>query len=104
MKTLVVISLNALFFTSFGCMSQITAFSEYANSAIGSPIDTLIEAKQRPGSFASRAGWKDKRYKLENGNWVYVSPEREGCIVHWEINSQGIIVGYSVEGSRCNWK
>lgn len=84
-------------------MSQIPPFTEYASRAIGSPIDSLIAAKRRPGSFASRTGWKEQKYKLENGNWVYVSPEREGCIVHWEVNPQDFIVGYRTEGDRCDF-
>lgn len=102
-KILGVLSFSALLLTSFGCMSQIQPFKEYANSAIGRPVGILIATKQRPGSYASRAGWKDKQYQLESGNWVYVSPEREGCIVHWEVNPQGIIVGYRTEGGRCDW-
>lgn len=98
-----IISFSILLSISFGCMSQITPFAEYTKNAIDSPIDNLIAAKQRPGSYASRIGWKDRRYELENGNWVYVSPEREGCIIHWEVNPQGIIVGYRTEGGRCDW-
>lgn len=90
-----------LLITSFGCVSQIPSFNEFVNGWVGKSISDLMVAKQRPGSFASRTGWKDRRYELENGNWVYVSPDSEGCIVHWEINSKGTIVGYKVEGNRC---
>ena len=84
-------------------MSQIRPFNEYVNGWVGKPISDLKAAKQRPGSYASRIGWKDQQYKLENGNWVYVSPEREGCVIYWEVNSQGVIVGYRAEGGRCDW-
>ena len=102
-KITVAIIFCTLLVVSFGCASQIRPFNEYVNGWVGKPISDLVVAKQRPGSFASRIGWKDRRYVLENGNWIYVSPEREGCIVHWEINTKDIIVGCKVEGSRCNW-
>lgn len=84
-----------------GCMSQIRPFEEYAGGWVGKSVDRLIEASRRPQSYASRTGWQEKRYELGNGNWVYVSPEREGCIVHWEVSRQGTIVGYRTEGGRC---
>lgn len=87
--------------SSLGCMSQIRPFPEYAEGWVGTSVDRLIEAKDRPGSYASRVGWKDKRYELGNGNWVYVSPERADCTVHWEVNSSRIIVGYRTEDEGC---
>lgn len=101
-KLFSIIQVLAILLVLFGCMSQIRPFPEYANGWIGKSIDRLIIATRRPGSFASRIGWKEKQYKLENSNWVYVSPEREGCIVHWEVNPEGIIVGYRTEGERCD--
>lgn len=85
-----------------GCVSQIQPFREYTNSWIGEPVDRLMAAKHRPQSFASRTGWKEKKYKIDNG-WVYVSPETEGCIIHWHVNQEGIIVSYHTEGTRCDW-
>jgi len=86
-----------------GCMSQIRPFSEYADGWLGKPITDLVDAKARPGSYASRTGWQERKYALPNGNWVYVSPEREGCVMHWEVTSNGSIVGYRTEGNRCDW-
>ena len=97
-------SLIALMLTSIGCISQIRPFDEYVAGWVGKPVADLIVAKQRPGSFASKSGWKEKRYVLANGNWVYVSPEKAECLVHWEINSQDIIAGYHVEGRGCDWR
>lgn len=102
-KVLGVICFGSLILISLGCMSQIRPFNEYVNGWVGKPIADLIAAKQRTGSYSSRTGWKDRQYKLESGNWVYVFPEREGCIVHWEVNSQDIIVSYHTEGARCDW-
>lgn len=81
-----------------GCVSQIRPFKQYADEWVGEPIDRLTKRKN---SYASSTGWQDRNYKLDNGSWVYVSPEREGCIVHWEVSPVGIIVGYRTEGSRC---
>lgn len=86
-----------------GCVSQIRPFKQYADEWVGEPITRLAAAKNRSGSYASRSGWQDNNYKLDNGNWVYVSPEKEDCIVHWEVNPSGVIVGYRTEGNRCNW-
>jgi len=97
-KHLIAISLMV---TSFGCASQIPPFNEYAARWIGEPVDRLIKLSERKDSYASSIQWQDKRYELGNGNWVYVSPERRDCIVHWEVNSSRIIVGYRTEGDRC---
>jgi len=50
-------------------------------------------------SYASRIGWKEKTYQLDNGNWVYVEPDSKNCFIHWEVNPLGIFVGYKLEGN-----
>lgn len=86
----------------YGCLcSQIASFEEYTNGWIGQPVKDLREVILRPTSYASRIGWKETTYDLNNGNWVYVQPDRKGCLIHWEINPRGIIVGYKTEGERC---
>ena len=80
-----------------GCMSQIVSMDEHTRSWIGYPIAGIkatVEARQ---SYASRIGWKERTYPLENGNWVYIEPAILRTFVHWEVNPQGIIVGYAVE-------
>ena len=77
-------------------------FTEHANPWVGQPLAQRIAFDQRPESYASRSGWKDTRYFLENGNSIYESPEKEGCIVHWEVDPKGMIVGYRSEGGKCN--
>ncbi len=81
-----------------GCLSQIMSTKERTKAWMGQPIDKLRTAVLRPESYASRIGWKEKTYKLDNGNWVYVEPDSPGCFIHWEVNPQGIIVGYRLEG------
>ena len=98
LKIIITIICCLFLIVTFGCASQIRPFNEYVIGWIGQPVDELIEAMQRPGSYASRTGWIDRRYVLTNKNWVYVSPENMGCIVHWEIDVKGFIVGYMVEG------
>lgn len=71
---------------------------EYAkNYWIGQSVQELQEPLSRPNSYASRIGWKETTYKLDNGNWVYVEPVRKDCYVHWEVNPQGVIIGSRVE-------
>lgn len=50
---------------------------------------------------ASKIGWQEKTYTLDNGNWVYITPDRPDCFMHWEVNPEGIIIDYKTEGKRC---
>jgi hypothetical protein len=93
---LLTLSLSAL----STCLSQIAPIEDRTNSWIGRPIEEIRRPILRPESYASRIGWKEKTYKLDSGNWVYVEPDSPGCFIHWEVNPQGIIVGYKLEG-RC---
>jgi len=83
------------------CVSQIPPVKEWANEAIGSSINLLLESARHPGSYVSRSGGHIRQYPLENGNTAYVEPVREGCLIHWEVNLRGIIIGYRTEGDRC---
>lgn len=76
----------------------IARFEDYADGAIGSPIENLITIKEHPDSYSSRNGWVQQTYMLENGHRMYVYPETSRCVVHWEVNHEGIIVGYKPEG------
>lgn len=84
-----------------GCVSQIVPFKEFANGWLGDPVDEKKQIISRHGSYASRIGWQETTYQLDNGNWVYIEPIRPDCFVHWEVNSEGIIVGYRTEGTGC---
>ncbi len=81
------------------CLSQIVSIEDYTKNWIGRPVEENRRLGARPESYASRIGWKEKTYNLENGNWVYVEPDSPGCFIHWEVNPQGIIVGYKLEGN-----
>jgi len=81
-----------------GCFSQIASMEDYTKSWIGRPIEEQKQIASRPESYASRIGWKEKTYQLENGHWVYVEPDSPGCFIHWEVSHQNIIVGYRLEG------
>jgi hypothetical protein len=87
-----------LIFIFSGC---IPSLDSYAKKSIGRPISAKIDVISRPNSYASSIGWREKTYKLDNGNWVYVEPDSPNCLIHWEVNPQGIIVGYKLEGNRC---
>lgn len=84
-----------------GCVSQIVSLKAYTEGWLGRPIEEKRQVILRHGSHASRIGWKETTYKLDNGNWVYVEPDRKDCFIHWEVNPQGIIVGYRTEGKGC---
>ena len=87
-----------------GCLSQIPSLKQYRKSWLGHPIEELKEATARPNgydSYAKEIGWKETTYPLTNGNWVYVELDRKDCFIHWEVNSQGIIVDSRAEGRGC---
>jgi hypothetical protein len=84
-----------------GCISQIVPFDEYVKGWVGGNIEEMRTTMSRPNSYASRIGWKETTYKLPNGNWVFVEPEPR-CLIHWEVNQQGIIVGFKTVGGSCS--
>jgi hypothetical protein len=90
-----------VFIFSSGCNSQIASIKKSAKSWIGDSIEVRKKLTFDPGSYASRIGWKEKTYQLDNENWVYVEPAGPDCFIHWEVNPPGIIVGYKLEGNRC---
>ena len=94
-----------LFFMVFlnGCASQIDA-DKYSSEWIARPLSELKQEMNRPDSYASKSGWKETTYSLANGNYVYIEPIGDDCLVHWEINSGGIIIGYKAKGNGCDQK
>ena len=81
--------------------SQIPTLEEYAGSAVGRDISVVRDPVRRPGSYASTVGWQEKTYTLPNGHWVYVEPDRTNCEIHYEVNGEDIIVGYTAVGTGC---
>ncbi len=81
-----------LIFSGCGMVS----LKEHREGGIGKSIELFREMAAMPESYASRIGWKETTYKLNNGNWIYVEPEPRQYI-HWEVNPHGIIVGSRVE-------
>ena len=94
-----------------GCVSQILSFKDYRKGWLGRPIEEKKQVTSREGSYASSIGWQETTYPLDNGNWVYVEPAGEHgklfgggeCFVHWEVNTEGIIIGARTEGKGCRW-
>jgi hypothetical protein len=78
---------------------SIPSIGKYTESWVGHQIEEKKNGTKNPGSYASRIRWQEKTYKLDNGNWVYVEPDSKNCFIHWEVNPQGIIVGYKLEGN-----
>jgi len=52
-------------------------------------------------TYRHKINWKETTYPLKSGKWVYVTPIRKGCFFRFELNRDGIIVGYRLEGDRC---
>jgi hypothetical protein len=85
-----------------GCSaSQVPTLEDYAGSAVGRDIAVVRDLVRRPGSHASTVGWQERTYSLPNGNWVYVEPDRANCEIHYEVNGEDIIVGYTAIGAGC---
>jgi hypothetical protein len=74
---------------------------EHGREWIARPLTELKQEMNRPDSYASKKGWKETTYSLANGNYVYVEPIFDDCLVHWEVNSGGIIIGYQAKGNGC---
>jgi hypothetical protein len=56
---------------------------------------------KNPDSYASKIGWKETTYPLANGNFIYIEPVSADCLIHWEINQNGIIIGYQSIEKYC---
>lgn len=84
-----------------GCTTSIPGLEEWADQNIGRPITELRELDKRPGSYASRVHWVEKTYSLNNGNRVYVHPDRVGCEIHFEVGMDGNVVSYTPVGEGC---
>jgi len=97
MKIIILFIMTSTFLFN-GCISST---GDYAKGWVGHSIKEKEEkqAISHAGSYAKSIGWKEKIYKLDNGNLVYVEPDRPGCFIHWEVNPQGIIIGYKLEGT-----
>jgi len=83
------------------CVSQIPTLKDWADALVGKNVADLRALSAAPGSYSSRTGWQQRRYNLGNGNWVYVQPDRPDCEIHFEINSEDMIVGYTPVGTGC---
>jgi hypothetical protein len=84
-----------------GCASQVSV-ADHGAEWIARPLSELKQEMSRPDSYASKSGWKETTYPLTNGNYVYVEPLRPDCLVQWEVNSKGIIIGYNTKGKDCD--
>jgi hypothetical protein len=73
-----------------------------AQSWVGRPFIEYQATMKKPSSYANTSGWKETESALPNGNRDYVAPINGFCVVHWEINQAGTIVGYKLEGEGCN--
>ncbi|MEM5789373.1 MAG: hypothetical protein AAGU11_18835 [Syntrophobacteraceae bacterium] len=91
MSRIILIVTILLSFT--GCFSQILSVDEYTRLWIGHPIEEKMKSTDHPNSYASSIGWKRTTYSLDNGNKVYIEPEKPRTFIHWEVNPQGIIIG-----------
>ena len=80
----------------------IPRFEDVVKQSMGMPIEEFIAISEAPYNYPSQIGWVQQTYELDNGHWVYVYPETSRCIVHWEVNHEGIIVGYKPEG-KCDF-
>jgi hypothetical protein len=86
------------------CGSQIPTLKDWADPLVGKNVADLRTLSAAPGSYSSRTGWQQRSYHLGNGNWVYVQPDRPECEIHFEINSEDLIVGYTPVGTGCRYQ
>jgi hypothetical protein len=89
------------------CNRQIVTLNEYTKGWIGRNIEEKKRIDLQANAYDSWAksiGWKGKEYELGNGNWVYVELDRKNCFIHWEVNQEGTIINYKLEGDGCRWQ
>ena len=85
-------------------ISQIPTIREYAGGLIGQNVSVVRSLTEGKTSYASRVGWQEKTYPLANGHWIYVQPDRPNCEIHFEVNGEDLIVGYTPMGSGCQYQ
>ena len=81
--------------------NRIPTFKQWSRGLIGTKIEVLKKAIDSKGSYASQIGWQERSDTLDNGNWVYIFPVFKDCIVHAEVNPEGIIINFWTEGQHC---
>ena len=84
-----------------GCASQIPTIKDWADPLIGRNVAALRALAKPPESYSSQVGWQEKTYTLASGHWVYVQPDRPNCEIHFEVNGEDMIVGYTPVGRGC---
>ena len=84
-----------------GCASKEVLIENHRNEFIARTISELKQEVKKPDSYASKIGWKERTYKLVNGNYVYVEPLYQDCSMDWEVNPEGTIVGGVPKGTGC---
>lgn len=96
--------LAAILATLTACGSQIPRLRDWADECVGRPIAEIKAMEARPESYSSWRGRPPREYTLPGGNWVHVSPDRDNCDVHFEVNPEGLVVGYTLQGSGCRYQ
>lgn len=84
-----------------GCVSQVPTLDEWAAQNLQRPVTELEALDARPQSYAARIHWQRTTYPLDNGDWIYVHPDRPDCQIHFRVDPRGIIVGYTPVGDGC---
>ena len=88
-----------------GCATE-NRFIQYCEHAIGTEYqprrDLLVDTINNPRSANYSIEWNPEYSMLSNGNKEYEHPVLGGdCIVFWEVDPAGIIVGYRYKGEYC---
>jgi len=84
-------------FITPGCVSQFTPFKEATESWIGATFERRSGVSEYFEKNPALGGVEKKT----DGSMIYKEPIREGCVIFWNVNPEGIIVDYRTEGDRC---
>jgi len=84
-----------------GCASRMGALENHINEWMSRPVAELKEQMKRPDSYASKVGWKEQSWPLNNGSSVYVEPFSAQCLIRWKVSPGGSIIGYETVGEDC---
>ena len=85
-----------------GCFNLVATPESWAMPMIGRPISYLyaLVAEDPESNIAKRGGIR-KQGPLTNGNWMHVYPLEAYCDIYFEVDPNGIVVGFRAVGENC---
>lgn len=85
-----------------GCFNLVATPESMAEQMIGKPVSYLYDlVAEQPESKVARRGGIRKQGQMPNGNWVYIEPIEAYCDIYYEVDPNGIVLGFRAVGENC---